>query len=260
MTSEEDRSLRKTINRLIFYFGLILFWFMITSSHIWPEYLFPTPHGVVRSLGEGLCDHSFIIGTLTSLKRIAVGYGISILFGMTLGFAIGRNRYLDETLGSLVVGLQTLPSVCWLPLAILWFGLSEKAIIFVVIMGALLSITISTDSGVKNIPPIYVKVGKNMGAGELALLATVLAPAALPAIITGLKQGWSFAWRSLMAGELLYVSLGLGQLLIMGRELNDMNRVIAVMLVLIVIGLIFDRLLFTKLETAIRKRWGLEKP
>jgi NitT/TauT family transport system permease protein len=249
----------RVINRLIFYAGFILFWSLIAGAHIWPEYMLPSPQGVWGSLVEGISDHSFIIGTLISLKRIAIGYSISILLGMTLGFAIGRIRYLDETLGSLVVGLQTLPSICWLPLAILWFGLSEKAIIFVVIMGALLSITISTDSGVKNIPPIYIKVGKNMGASGFSLLTTVLAPAALPAIITGLKQGWSFAWRSLMAGELLYVSLGLGQLLMMGRELNDMNRVIAVMLVLIFIGLIFDRLIFTKLETSIRRRWGLEK-
>ncbi len=250
--------MKKVTKRLAFYIGLILLWSIISATHIWPEYIFPSPLNVFNSLWEGIQDRTFIFGTLASLSRLAIGYTISIILGMTLGFTIGRNRYLDETVGSLVVGLQALPSICWLPLSILWFGLSEKAIIFVVVMGALLSITISTDSGVKNISPIYIKAGKNMGAGELALLATILAPAALPAIIGGLKQGWSFAWRSLMAGELLYLRLGLGQLLMMGRELNDMARVIAVMFVLIVIGLTFDRLLFARLETAVRRRWGLE--
>lgn len=235
-----------------------MIWAFIAKLKIWPEYLFPTPTGVWNSFLDGINDHTFIIGTMVSLKRIAIGYGISIVLGMLLGMAIGRNRLLEETLGSLIIGLQALPSICWLPLSVLWFGLSEKAIIFVVIMGALLAITISTISGVKNISPIYIKAGKNMGANEFELLKSVFLPAALPAIVTGLKQGWSFAWRSLLAGELIYVSVGLGQLLTMGRELNDMNRVIAVMLVLILIGLIVDKVLFTKLEKGIRKRWGFE--
>lgn len=250
--------MRIATKRLLFYGSLLLLWGFISAIHVWPDYLFPSPWNVCRSMLDGLADRSFILGALASLSRLAVGYLISLVLGMSLGFAIGRNRYLDQTVGSLVVGLQTLPSICWLPLAILWFGLSEKAIIFVVVMGAVLSITISTDSGVKNISPIYIKAGKNMGADEFTLLATVVAPAALPAIIGGLKQGWSFAWRSLMAGELLYLRIGLGQLLTMGRELNDMARVMAVMFVLIIIGLTFDRLLFAKLEIAVRRRWGLE--
>lgn len=251
--------MNKFTRRLVFYLGIIGIWSLLVAAKIWPEYIFPSPWGVLNSLIEGIKDYTFITGTLISLKRIAIGYGISVFFGMLLGFAIGRIRILEETVGSVVVGLQTLPSVCWLPLAILWFGLNEKAIIFVVIMGALLAITISTDSGVKQIPPIYIKAGKNLGAKGITLLTTILLPAALPAIISGLKQGWSFAWRSLMAGELLYVSLGLGQLLMMGRELNDMNRVIAVMLVLILIGVTFDRLIFAELETVIRERCGLSK-
>jgi len=249
--------MNKQIKRLAFYTGLIGIWSLVVILKIWPDYILPSPWGVLSSFKDGIVNLTFITGTLASLKRIAIGYGFSVCFGMILGFAIGRIKILDETVGSLVVGLQTLPSICWLPLSILWFGLNEKAIIFVVIMGALLAITISTDSGVKEIPPIYIKAGKNMGAQGLTLLTTILFPAALPAIIAGLKQGWSFSWRSLMAGELLYVSVGLGQLLMMGRELNDMNRVIAVMLVLILIGVTFDRFIFAKLEAAVRERCGL---
>jgi NitT/TauT family transport system permease protein len=144
-------------------------------------------------------------------------------------------------------------------MAILWFGLNDTAIIFVVIIGAIFSITIATESGLKNIPTLYIRAGKNMGAKGLGMLWYVMLPAALPSIVTGLKQGWSFAWRSLMAGELLFVSLGLGHLLMMGRELNDMNRVVAVMFVIAFISILIDKLIFGRIEQGIKTKWGLIK-
>lgn len=204
-------------------------------------------------------DKSFIVGTLISLKRIAIGYGLSVFLGTVLGVALAKFRTLEDTVGTLVLGLQTLPSICWLPLALLWFGLNEKAIIFVVIMGALLSVTMATEAGIKGVSPLYLKAGRNMGLRGFRLFREVILPAALPSIIMGLKQGWSFAWRSLMAGELLFVSLGLGHLLMMGRELNDMNQVVAVMILVVVIGLVVDILFFAKIERAVRLRWGLER-
>lgn len=250
--------MNKVTHQIFFYLGIFLIWSLITRLKIWPEYIVPTPYGVGASMLDGIKDGSVMLATLASLKRIGTGYAISIFSGISLGILIGRNHFLNDTVGSMVTALQTLPSICWLPLSILWFGLNEKSIIFVVIMGALLAITTATVSGVKNIPPIYIKAGKNMGADGWTLFRTILIPAAMPAIVSGLKQGWSFAWRSLMAGELLYVSVGLGQLLMMGRELNDMNRVIAVMLVLIGVGLVIDRLIFANLENSIRRRWGFE--
>lgn len=250
--------MEKWKSRIIFYLGLICIWMFIGWLEIWPDYIFPTPQGVGESLAAGLADRSLLFGTVASLRRIGIGYGISVIGGISIGILIGRSAWLKDTLGSLLIGLQTLPSICWLPLSILWFGLTEGAIIFVVIISALLSIANATSAGVQNITPIYIKAGRNMGANGLRLWRTILFPAALPAIISGLKQGWSFAWRALMAGELLYVSVGLGQLLMMGRELNDMNRVIAVMLSLIGVGLVIDQLIFARMETAIRRRWGLE--
>jgi NitT/TauT family transport system permease protein len=194
---------------------------------------------------------------LVSLQRLAIGYSISLCIGLVLGLLIGRIRVLEETVGSLVLGLQALPSVCWLPLAILWFGLSEQAIIFVVVMGALFSITLGVDAGVKNTPPIYLKAARNMGSRGIALYTQVILPAALPAIISGLKQGWSFAWRSLMAGELLYYTLSLGNLLQTGRDLNDAAEVMAVMLLIIILGVSIDGLFFAPFERRVRERWGL---
>ena len=250
--------MRTAASRIVFYVLLLGIWEGLYWLRLWPEFLFPGPLQVFQSLLDGFRDGSYLVGMVTSLRRIALGYGISLLMGTLLGLVLARWRLLDETLGSLILGLQTLPSICWLPLALLWFGLNERAILFIVIMGSLLSITIATEHGVKHAPPLLVRAARTMGAKGIKLYVAVILPAAFPSIIEGMKQGWSFAWRSLMAGELLFVSLGLGHLLSMGRELNDMNQVVAVMLVIIGIGLTTDRLIFARLEGKVRERWGLQ--
>lgn len=236
---------------------MIIIWEAASELSLWPKFLFPSPVEVLKTLLEGFSDRTFLFGMAASLRRILLGYSISLVAGVLLGLGISRNQLLNDTLGSLILGLQTLPSICWLPLALLWFGLNEMAIIFVVVMGALLSITIATETGIKNAPPLLLRAGKNMGARGVRLLLEVALPAALPSIISGMKQGWSFAWRSLMAGELLYGSVGLGNLLTAGRELNDMSQVLAVMLMIIAIGLCADYLVFARLEKGMRRRWGL---
>ncbi len=243
--------------RVIFFLLLLAAWEGLTRLGLWPEFVFPSPASVARTLYRGFANGTMLVAVAISLRRLLVGFLISAIVGIGLGLAIGRVRLLDDTVGSLVLGLQALPSICWLPLALLWFGLNEQAILFVVVMGALLSITLATEAGVKNTPPLYLRAARNLGAGGWRLYALVVLPAALPAIISGMKLGWSFAWRSLMAAELLYVSLGLGHLLMMGRELNDMSQVVAVMLVIIAIGLVVDRAIFAPLESRVRERWGL---
>jgi NitT/TauT family transport system permease protein len=252
------RIFQNTVARKTIFFAVLLaMWQSLAWSGLWAEYLFPSPLSVARTLVRGFQNGTYIVGITTSMGRLLIGFGISGVIGILSGLAIGRVKLLEETVGSLVLGLQTLPSICWLPLALLWFGLSETAMLFVVIMGALLAITTATEAGVKNTPPLYLRAARNLGARGWKMYALVIFPAALPEIITGMKLGWSFAWRSLMAAELLYVSLGLGHLLMMGRELNDMSQVIAVMLVIIAIGLVVDRLIFAPIETRVRARWGL---
>ncbi len=242
----------------IFYGILLLLWEFAYRREIWPPYLFSSPEEVFQTLLSGIRDGSFLLGTWASLQRIVIGYSISLFFGVLLGVLIGHVKLLDETIGSFLGMLQVLPSICWLPLAILWFGLSEAAIQFVVIMGALLPIAIATDGGIKNISPLYLRAAKTMGIRGSALYLRVTLPASLPAIVTGMKLGWSFAWRSLMAGELIFVSLGLGQLLQTGRELHDMSQVIAAMFIIMMIGLSFNNLVFLPIELAVRKRWGTD--
>lgn len=248
----------KTIARqAIFYAVLIGAWALVAKLRVWPPYLFPAPWGVAESLWAGFSDHSFWIAISISMKRMLLGYAISVAIGIALGLAVASSKFLEQTVGGLLVSLQSLPSICWLPMAVLWFGLSEKAILFVVVMGSVLSVTISMETGRKQMPKIYSMAGRNLGARGLKLFFFVLFPASLPYVLTGLKQGWAFAWRSLIAGEMIFVSLGLGQLLMMGRDLNDMSQVLAVMILIIGIGYLVDCLVFRTIEMHLQQRWGL---
>src|SRR6266702_28024 len=189
--------MKHVARQVIFYAALIGIWALLAKLKIWPPYIFPTPWGVMDALLAGFKDHSFWIAIGVSMKRMMLGYGISVALGMLLGLGVGSNKFLEETVGGLLVSLQSLPSICWLPLAVLWFGLTEKAILFVVVMGSLIS------------------------------------------------------------GEMIFVSLGLGQLLMMGRDLNDMSLVIAVMILIIAIGYIVDGLVFKTIERRLQQKWGL---
>src|SRR5947207_8659934 len=249
--------MKKFARHAIFYAGLLAIWALLAKLKVWPPYVFPTPQGVLESLWAGFSDHSFWIAIGVSTKRMLLGYSLSVILGMVMGLGMASNKFLEETMGGLLVSLQSLPSICWLPLAVLWFGLTEKAILFVVVMGSLLSVTIAMETGRHQIPKIYKMAGRNLGARRFRLFFYVLLPASLPYLLSGLKQGWAFAWRSLISGEMIFVSLGLGQLLMMGRDLNDMSRVIAVMALIIAIGYLVDGLLFRSFERRLEQKWGL---
>jgi len=250
--------LLRAAKQAIFYLVLLFLWYFLFALKIWPAYIFPAPLMVWKALIQGFRTHIFINAILISLFRVSIGFGISILFGAVLGILMKRSKIIDETFGRFVMGMQTLPSISWFPLAILWFGLSEMTIIFIAVMGSLFSITMSVYSGLKHIPSIYIQIARNMGSRRLKMLWLVLIPAAAPSLIVGLKQGWSFAWRSLIAGELLFVSLGLGYLLMMGRELNDISQIIAVLFIIILISIAVDRIVFGIMESRMKKRWGFE--
>jgi len=236
---------------------VVVVWQVLYQLRLWPVYLFPSPGDVFETLVRGISDGTILYGVGASLRRLLIGYGFSLAIGIPLGFAAGRIRVMDQTIGKLLLGLQTLPSICWLPLALLWFGLNERAILFIVVMGAVLSITLSARDGVQGVNPLYLRAAANMGIRGWRLHLRVILPASLPSIVTGMKLGWSFAWRSLMAGELLYGNTGLGQLLMMGRELNDMSQVISIMLVIVFLGILVDRIVFAPVERRMYERWGL---
>ena len=248
--------MKRFAKHAIFYTTLMAIWVVLVRLKIWPPYVFPSPQGVLQSLWAGFADHSFWIAIAVSMKRMVLGYSLSVVLGMILGLGVASNKFLEETMGGLLVSLQSLPSICWLPLAVLWFGLTEEAILFVVVMGSLLSVTIAMETGRQQMPKIYGMAGRNLGARGFKLFWHVLLPASLPYIVSGLKQGWAFAWRSLISGEMIFVSLGLGQLLMMGRDLNDMSQVIAVMILIVAIGYVVDGLVFRTIERWLQHKWG----
>ncbi len=222
--------------------------------------LLPAPSQVAGYLGGAAGDGSLLDAAGVTLRRLLLGYLAGLVCGVPLGLMTARFRWLADTLGLLALGLQTLPSVCWVPLALLWFGQSEAAMFFVVVMGSLWSVILATEHGVRNVPPLYSRAARTMGSAGVHLWWHVLLPAALPDIVGGMKQGWAFAWRSLMAAE-IYVTIlsgfGLGHLLHYGRELHAMEQVIGVMVVIVVIGLLADRVLFAPVQGVLRRRWGI---
>lgn len=246
-----------TIKRLVFFGALIGLWFAFYATHVWNAMIFPSPSDAWTSLVDGFNDGTIPAAIMASMRRVVIGYAISFVLGMIIGVAMARWKTVHETLGTLVLGMQTLPSICWLPLALLWFGLDEKAVILVVVLGSAFAVTEAAYDGFKNTPRLYQRAALTMGASQMQLFRRVLIPAALPSIITGMKLSWSFAWRALMSGELLYSDVGLGQLLMRGRDLGDMGGVVAIMIVIVAIGLLVNQFIFTPIERATRRRWGL---
>ena len=251
--------MRENALRLGFFAVLLVCWGLIVRTGIWPDYLFPGPVQVFDALRHEVEDLTLFYAIATSLRRFVLGFSVALVIGIGLGLFIGSIRAARETVGVLLVGLQSLPNIAWLPMGLLWFGLNDGAILFVIVMGVVNSVAMATADGIRNVPPLYRRAARTMGAHGVALYLNVVLPAALPSIMTGIKLGWTFGWHALIAGEMLFVSLGLGHLLVMGRELSDMAQVMAVMLVIVAIGLIMERLVFSPLERRVRRRWGLER-
>ena len=243
--------------KIAFYVLIIVVWQGIDSADIWPDNIFPSPIEVGEDLLFGISDGSLFYGIATSMWRLIIGLAIAIGGGMLLGIFMSRVETVNQTIGSLVLGLQSIPSVAWVPLAILWFGLSDAGIVFVTAIGAIFAVTINTYTGVKNINPSFIEAARNMGAKGSQLVTTILIPAAFPYMITGFKQGWAFAWRGVIGAELLFSFLGLGFLLNVGRQLNDVSQVIAMMLVIMGIGILIDGFVFKKIEDKVMTKWGL---
>lgn len=245
------------IKRLIFYAGIVGIWQAIAMANVLPETLLPSPLMVIYALVDKASTGALPFAVGTSLWRLFAGFAIAVAGGFAIGLYMAKYKVVHETVGSAILGLQSIPSIAWVPVGLIWFGLSDSAILFVVILGTIFAMAISTYAGIRNIPPIYIKAARNMGAGGIALLTNVVFPAALPHIVSGMRHGWSFAWRALINAEMLLNFLGLGFLMNVGRSLFRMEEVIAVMLVIMALGLTIDLLLFSKVEKVVETKWGL---
>jgi NitT/TauT family transport system permease protein len=238
-------------------------WQAVVWSGWKPEFVLPSPFTVLERLWQDLHTVELWKAIGITMQRAVVGFAVSVAIGVVVGALVSRSKVLRSAVGSLITGLQTMPSIAWFPLAVLLFRLSEQAILFVVVLGAAPSVANGVIHGIDHIPPLWLRAGKVLGARGLAAYRYVILPAALPSFVAGLKQGWAFAWRSLLAGELIVAIANrksLGFLLSINRELSDAAGLMAVMLVILSLGILVDSLVFGTLERRLRRRRGLAEP
>ena len=225
----------------------------------WKKYIFPGPGATLANLWGQMQTSELWHAIGTTLERAVVGFGLAVLIGAVIGALVSRIRPLRAAVGSLITGLQTMPSIAWFPFAIILFGLSTTAILFVIVLGAAPSIANGLIAGVDYTPPLLLKAGKMMGLRRLSLYRHLILPASMPALVAGLRQGWAFAWRSLMAGELLVIIANqpsLGVLLSTDQDQSDMQSATAIIIVILVLGILVHTL-FSLADRSIRRRWGL---
>jgi NitT/TauT family transport system permease protein len=238
---------------------VLLIWQLVVWSQWKPEYVLPGPRTVFSDLGDVITTADFWDGVRLTLTRALTGFALAVAIGTLVGAAVSRFAPLRAAIGSLITGLQTMPSIMWFPLAILLFQISESAILFVVVIGAAPSVANGLISGIDYVPRTWLRVGQVLGMKGIAKYRHLILPASLPSFISGLKQGWAFSWRSLMAGELLVIvpgALSIGVRMQQARDLSDSSLVICYIIVVLVIGILID-LLFNAADNSLRKRWGL---
>jgi NitT/TauT family transport system permease protein len=248
--------------RLLLWLALLGAWEAAFRLVGWRPWVFPAPSHVIEALVAmlGVKSHYALPEAIViSVTRLVTGFAVSTTLGVLLGVALWRWRGLDQMFGGFFLGLQTLPSVCWVPLSVLLFGFNETGILFVLVMGSAFAMAIGFRDGLRTIPPVYEKAGLMMGARGFTLYWNVILPASMPAFASSLRQGFSFAWRSLMGAELIFMvrGQGIGYLLHQGREFSDIAQVIATMVVMIAFGMVFDRAAFAPLERRVHARFGL---
>jgi NitT/TauT family transport system permease protein len=238
--------------------GLVLACWQAVYLVRWrPPYVLPPPGEVLSTLAEMMSTGRFWQAVATTLGRAVIGFSLAVVIGSTIGIAVSRVRPLRLAVGSLITGLQTMPSIAWFPLAIILFGLDEAAILFVVVLGAAPSVANGVIASIDQVPPSYLRLGHVLGASRFALYRDIVVPAALPGYLAGLTQGWAFAWRSLMAGELLVIIAShpsLGGLLEFARQFSRVPELMATMITILVIGMVADGLFASAARSVLRRR------
>lgn len=241
--------------------GLVLgIWQFAVWREWWKIYVLPSPLMVWERLLDDLGTQKMWSAVFATMQNAVFGFLVAIVIGGVIGVVVSASKSARTAIGSLITGLQTMPSIAWFPLAILLFGLTESAITFVVVLGAAPSIANGVIGGIDSVPPLLRRVGRSMGAKSVGLYRDFVIPAAMPSVVSGLKQGWAFAWRSLMAGELLVIIPGtqtIGTRLQFARDFSDAKGVIATMVVILVIGILVDTLVFSRLERLVLRNRGL---
>ncbi|WP_407341480.1 ABC transporter permease [Pengzhenrongella phosphoraccumulans] len=260
-TGVRRRSAWPVLAPLLATAALIGLWQLFVLAGIKPTYIVPSPLDVLHQAGQSWERGDIQQALLTSLERGIIGFSVSVAIATPIGIVVARVHWVRMAFGPIITGLQVLPSVAWVPAAILWFGLSNTTAYFVILMGAIPSIINGLVAGVDQVPPLFRRVGHVLGASSPQLVRHIILPAALPGYLAGLKQGWAFSWRSLMAAEIIAVGgkigFGLGSMLQQGREIQDMSVVLVAILLILAVGIGVELLVFAPLERGLLRRRGL---
>jgi NitT/TauT family transport system permease protein len=235
--------------------ALVLLWAIVAAATDTSS--FPGPAEVWTSLRDGFTDGGFVEATLKTLIRLAFSFAAALVIGTALGLFLSASELARRSVRPLVVALQIIPFVAWVPLAVIWFGVTERAVVFVAIAGSFPAVALATLQGIRQVPPLYVRAGRTLGAVGLGLQRSVVFPAALPGYMVGVQQAWGFAWKALMAGELIVQTSGasgLGHLL---DRSEDVAAILAVVAVIAVIGVAVEYLIVGAIDRRIRAKRGL---
>ena len=255
------RFARAVLPPVAFLVLAVVVWQILWAAAFWPEYQLPAPLAVWDELWSRITDGEAIGFIWTSVHRAVFGFLIAIVIATPLGLLVAKVRLVRAAIGPFLSGLQSLPSVAWVPAAVLWFGITPTTMYAVLLLGSVPSIANGLVAGIDQIPPILPRVGKVLGAGRFAASWHILLPAALPGYLAGLKQGWAFSWRSLMAAEIIATSpllgKGLGAYLDDGRTLSNMDTVLAAIALILLVGVGIELLVFRPLERAVLRARGL---
>lgn len=260
----------KILKALAFYAILIVIWatlqYLLTDVLNWVrDDVFVSPVYVARMFIQLMLynTNSFWSQTGATLLRLFAGYFMSVITGILLTALMIYLKYFRENIRAFLSGIRSLPNICWVPFAIILGGLNENAIYFVIIMGSAPAIALAIEASLRGVDPIYIKAGRTLGCNKIGMYTRIYIPAAMPNIILGLKQGWAFSWRALMAGEMNCLfsarSLGLGYLMYNLRFGGELDKMLCIMIILVIIGVIFEKLLFGTIENKILKKYGLKQ-
>ncbi|WP_156289747.1 ABC transporter permease [Oceanobacillus salinisoli] len=246
------------IKRILFLVVVIGIWQLIFELKFFPEITFPSPLKVFTALYEGFASGEFLIALGASFKHLFSGLSLAILIGTVIGVIFGKSKQADETAGMYLIAMQSIPSIVWVPLAIMLFGFTEFSVVFVIVLGGTFVMAMNVRSAIHNVPPQLVRAARTMGTKGWPLFYRVEVPASIPYFMSGLRLAWAFSWRALMAGELLSNGPGLGYTLSYAQDYARMDQVIGIIIIIGVIGAVVDHFVFSKLEKTVMRRWGMQ--
>lgn len=251
--------MKVALKRILFLAIVVAIWQLVFTLGIYPQIAFPAPLEVYKAMVEGFQDNTLTNAILNSFKHIVFGLPIAIGIGTAIGVLLAKSKNADETMGMYLISLQSIPSIVWVPLAILLFGFNESAVYFVIVMGGTFVMALNVRTALISVPGQMIQAARTMGVKGLKLFFKVEIPASLPHFVTGLRLAWAFGWRALMAGELLTNGPGLGYSIRFAMDFAQMEMVVAIIIIIGFIGAVVDQLLFSKVERSVMKRWGLLK-